>query len=91
MGATATIAIGSLLAGAASQALFAPKVDQPNAPPASPTQKPVETAKAATGAADQQKKRAAAAVGRSDTILTGPQGLGSLGSDQQQVKSLLGY
>jgi hypothetical protein len=42
-------------------------------------------------AAIQARKRASGATGRGDTILTGSQGLGEIGSENQRVKSLLGY
>ena len=91
MGVSAAIAVASLVGGAVAQKSLAPDIPQMNAPPAPPAQKPAAVTKSATGAAEQQKKRAAGAIGRSDTILTGPQGLGELGGENQQVKSLLGY
>lgn len=57
-------------------------------PPASATQQ--NTAHAAESAAAQAKKRAAGASGRSDTIKTGG-GLGELGADNSEKKTLLGY
>lgn len=42
-------------------------------------------------AADAQRKRAAAAGGRADTIKTGPQGLGEVGDENRSQKTLLGY
>jgi hypothetical protein len=47
---------------------------------------PEEAAKAAQLAADRKKKQAIAAYGASDTILTGPKGLGASGGG----KKLLG-
>jgi hypothetical protein len=45
----------------------------------------------AQAAADQRRKRSAAAGGRSGTVKTGPQGLGEVSADNQQTKTLLGY
>lgn len=59
------------------------------APPELP--KPEATKKKAEGAADQQRKRALAAAGRADTLLTGPQGLGDLAQENKGAKTLLGY
>lgn len=42
-------------------------------------------------AGEQQRKRAAAASGRSDTIKTGSQGLGATPAANLQQKTLLGY
>lgn len=43
------------------------------------------------GAGEQMKKKAAGAMGRSDTIATGPQGLGQIGAENTAPKTLLGY
>lgn len=43
------------------------------------------------GARDQERKRIAAAGGRSDTIKTGAKGLGELGQQNKEQKTLLGY
>lgn len=83
MGVTAAVVVGSAIAGGVASAAMAPK---PPKMPKVPEDAPVE--KAAADAADRQRKKNAGAYGRSDTILTGPQGV--LGSSQGQGKTLLG-
>jgi len=95
MGITTAIIYGvtSAVAGAAANKLTAPKIKTPGAPPAVPALPapvPVETAKATTAAGTQQKKKASGAVGRSDTILTSPSGLGAIQQQNLQGKTLLG-
>jgi hypothetical protein len=74
--------------------VLAPK---PKAPDVAATQPPPSAAAAdVTAESDARRKReeqrrmAASAGGRSDTILTGGQGLGSVPGEQAQAKTLLG-
>jgi hypothetical protein len=90
MGATAAIMVVGALAGTAIQGAMAKDppqmlMEQPPKPDANANKQ------AAAGAADQQRKRAAASGGRSDTLKTGPQGLGEVGSQNLEQKQLLGY
>lgn len=92
MGAAAAImpmVLGSVLSAAMSGVL-SPKVDKPGAAGPPPTADPKEADKAARDAQKKQREAAAAAMGRTDTILAG----GELGSAQStgnaQVKTLLG-
>lgn len=57
------------------------------APPAPADATPKPMADAAT----QARKKVSGASGIQDTILTGPAGLGQLGSQNAQIKTLLGY
>lgn len=69
----------------------APKMPKIPEPPSAPTLDPITAAaikKRSADAALQQRQRAAAASGRSDTILT--KGLGAPPASTQQ-KTLLGY
>jgi len=89
MGVSAAIAIGGMMAG---KMLMPSGGNQPMAieqPPAAASADP--KAADAQAAADQQRKRAAAAGGRSDTIKTGPQGLGNMPMANVETKTLLGY
>lgn len=72
----------------------------PPEPPPAPTPPPPENPPGltsaemltqATGAAEQQRKRALAARGRESTILTGPSGLMAISGANTQRKTLLGY
>lgn len=91
MGASAAIAIGSAIFGPMiSQAVGLTKKPQT---PNLVVEQPPQPAGAVSpeGAGAQQQKKAAGAMGRSDTIETGPQGLGTISPDNQAPKSLLGY
>lgn len=99
MGLTAALIGIGLVGGAVASKLTSPKVKIPDAPPPVPPVPPIAAVTApektpeaaATTAVKQQKKRVAGAVGRSDTILTGPKGLGQIQPAQTTVKTLLGY
>jgi hypothetical protein len=82
--------IAPLLGAVAAKAMApkAPKLDETPAPPVVDAD---ANNKKAEGAADQARKRALAAAGRSDTLLTGPAGLGDVPAANQATKSLLGY
>jgi hypothetical protein len=85
MGIEVAIVTAGLLAGAG--AVLAkqsqPKIpDQPKAPDIAA---PEDSAAMADRKAVRQSKKALAAYGRSDTILTGPQGLGEQGAGQQSA------
>lgn len=89
MGVTGAV-IASVVGGVVANQVFAPKVDKPGVPEPVPTVTEAEADKAARAAQKKQRDAAAAAVGRSDTILTG-QGLGSASSTGNvAVKTLLG-
>lgn len=91
MGASAAIAIGAALFGPQiMQATgLAPKPQTPNLVVEQPPAPAGATAPEGAGA--QQQKKAAGAMGRADTIATGPQGLGAIGAENQAPKTLLGY
>lgn len=75
---TTTLIVGTLLG--AGTGVAASKMSQPKIPqnPSAPDITPTDTAEAmASRRAERQGKKAAAAFGRSDTILTGPEGLGN--------------
>lgn len=91
MAGSAVMAIGGALAGAVFNKMMAPKPTTPAAPPAAPTTDPAAQKKASDEAASQARKRAQAAGGRSDTMLTGSQGLGEIGGENTQKTTLLGY
>lgn len=77
---------------AATTGAAAPNAQPPALPPP-PTITPQSQAQDAlqvATAGTQQKKKIQAAVGRSDTILTGPNGLGSVAPQNSQTKTLLG-
>lgn len=61
-----------------------------NQPPASPQAPGMDNARAGQAGA-QQRKRAQQGQGRSDTVKTGPSGLGEIGAENQERKTLLGY
>jgi hypothetical protein len=105
MGASAAI-VGSWLAGGGAAAVAggvaagvaisaatskAPTINMPAPPQIDPNGDPAAATKKAEGAADQQRKRSAAAGATGSTILTGPGGLGQVSADQQGRKNLLGY
>lgn len=100
--AITALLIGVSVAGGATAAIaLSPKVKVPDAPPApvaapAPPAAPVlpaapPAAPVAAAAAARVRRGATGAVGRSDTILTGPRGLGELQPVNTQVKTLLGY
>lgn len=80
---------------------MAPKVTVPDQPPAPVTAaapplapvspKLVPPDNAGDAAAKRQRRAVKGAVGRGDTLLTGPKGLGELPAVNTQVKTLLGY
>ncbi len=82
MGMSAAIVAGGYLA-------YKSMTKQPTVPTVTPP-----TIKDPTEAGDlagqRQRRRMAGASGRSDTILTGPQGLGGIAPGQASVKTLLG-
>lgn len=82
MGMSAAIVAGGYLA-------YKSMTKQPTVPTVTPP-----TIKDPTEAGDlagqRQRRRMAGASGRSDTILTGPQGLGDIAPGQASVKTLLG-
>jgi len=91
-GGTEVVGIVTALAAAASagaavySATKKPDIPKPPKLPALDEKKPVDT-----GGHDRQRRQAAAAaVGRQSTLLTGPQGLGSVGSTGQPRSTLLG-
>jgi len=89
MGVAEAIIGASLLSAGATAASSA--ANKPGKPPAAPkTTSEEDKAKLASDSANRQRKRAIAARGRGDTILTGP--LGDVGQQQQQggAKTLLG-
>lgn len=51
----------------------------------------IENQDQARQAAERSRKRSQGASGRADTIKTGPQGLGEIGDENVESKSLLGY
>lgn len=97
MGLTAALIGVGVLGGAVANKALAPKVNIPAAAPAAPTPPPAATAPPPSGdtgagaaAATMQKRKVAQAVGRGDTILTGPKGLGEIGTANTLYKTLLG-
>ena len=85
MGMSATVIAATVLA---TKALTKPpKMPDVQAPPM-----PDEAgnADAASAAGQRARRRAIGASGRSDTILTGAQGLGAVPTDTAQAKTLLG-
>lgn len=88
MAMTAAVAIGGALLG--SQIMKKPAM--PNLVVEQPP-KPADAAPGAdsAAAANQQRKRNAGAVGVSDTIKTGPNGLGEVGAQNVAPKTVLGY
>lgn len=86
-----TAAIASTVVGAVVNKRMRPKVQSPGSPAPAPTTDPKEAKDASEAASAQARKRAQAAGGRSDTILTGSQGLGEIGAENTQKSTLLGY
>lgn len=91
----AAVAVGAAVAGPAIARAVGlggdrggsnPMLIEQGKPPGLP-----DTAKAAEGARAQQQKRAVGAQGTSSTNKTGPQGLGEIGSQNVERKTLLGY
>lgn len=87
MGVTAAIVGGLGAAYVYKESKKAPAVPQITPPPVTD---PAKMAEAGELAGQRQRRRGAGATGRSDTILTGPQGLGSVAPGQASVKTLLG-
>lgn len=85
MGMSATIIAATVLA---TKALSKPpKMPDMQAPP---TPDDAGNAEAASAAGQRARRRVIGASGRSDTILTGAQGLGDAPSETGQAKTLLG-
>jgi hypothetical protein len=86
MGFTAALAFGAAAVGTVAATAMAPKVKTPKlTSPDTMTNQEID--QASRTARDRQKQLAAAASGRSDTILTGPQGVAATPT---QGKTLLG-
>jgi hypothetical protein len=85
MGINATIIAATVLATKAlTKPPKMPEVDPP------PTPDEAGNADAASAAGQRARRRAIGASGRSDTILTGAQGLGGVQPETGQAKTLLG-
>jgi hypothetical protein len=90
MGAAAAIAAGTFLY--ATQTTSGKRVSGTLAGEKPPPDLPlIEQPPNPADLVDPKRKKVAAATGRSDTILTGPKGLGEVGSENLQSKTLLGY
>lgn len=100
--AITALLIGVGVAGGVTAAkVLSPKVKVPDTPPdpvqapapPAPPELPVSTpgGPAAAAAATRVRRGAGGAVGRNDTILTGPKGLGEIQPVNTQIKTLLGY
>lgn len=92
MGAVGTFAL-SFMAGKQAATAALPGLA---APPPAPQAQPLlvegpDPAAAGAKAGEQQRKKAAAGTGRSDTVKTGPAGLGEVPQENQERKTLLGY
>jgi hypothetical protein len=98
------LTIGSAIGAGSSfvaSKVASPKIPKPQeapqldptllAPPPTTNDSPAANDRKVSVAAKQERKRAQGAVGRSDTILTSPKGLGELGEGNKQTKTLLGY
>ncbi len=85
MAEMAAIAIAGMFMGMGAASMMAPDAPSSMMVPPEPETADQEQIKA------QQKKRTASAQGRSSTIQTGSQGLGEVGQQNLQSKSLLGY
>lgn len=85
MGMTTAVIVATVLA---TKAL----TKQPKMPEADPPPTPDDAgnADAASAAGQRARRRAIGASGRSDTILTGAQGLGGVQPETGQAKTLLG-
>lgn len=90
MAVSGSIAFAALAGAAVGKATSKPPT-LPNPAESAPKVDEAAMAKAAEGAAAQQRKRAASASAQGSTILTGPNGLGELPKEQQGSKNLLGY
>lgn len=91
MGAMVAVAMPYIMGGVAS-AVVSSAMSKGNSPNLVVEQPPAPAgANLPEGAADQQRKKASAAMGRSDTIATGPQGLGQISGENTAPKTLLGY
>jgi len=84
MGVTAAIVGGLGAAYAYKESKKTPNVPQVIAPGI------MDPTEAGDLAGQRQRRRVSGASGRSDTILTGPQGLGTIDPAQAPVKTLLG-
>ena len=85
MGMSATVIAATVLATKAlTKPPKMPEVDPP------PTPDDAANAAAASNAGQRARRKAIGATGRSDTILTGAQGLGAVPTDTAQAKTLLG-
>lgn len=95
MAVSAAVGLGTLLAGPKIMKATGLAPDAPEVPAATPPAPPTVATPAANTdsmqAAAQQKKKTAAASGRQDTIVTGPKGLGEIGTENLGKKTLLGY
>jgi hypothetical protein len=89
MGFTAAIIVGSALGGIASSAMS--KKNAPDIPSEPEKPKTMSESQMETNAKSRQdsaRRQALAASGRSDTILTGGQGLGGSTLDQQKFQNM---
>lgn len=99
MGLTAALIGVGIFGGAAANKLLNKTPKAPVAPtiPAAPTLLTSGSPdgstpdKQASKASERRKRIAAGSGGRSSTLLTGPKGLGEIGSENTQSKTLLGY
>ena len=90
MGAMVAVAMPYIMGGVAS-AVVSSAMSAGNSPNLVVEQPLAGRRESPEGAADQQRKKASAAMGRSDTIATGPQGLGQISGENTAPKTLLGY
>jgi hypothetical protein len=89
MGFTAAIVVGSALGGIASGAMS--NKNAPDIPSAPEKPKVMSDSQMETNAKSRQdsaRRQALAASGRSDTILTGGQGLGGSTTEQQNFQNM---
>jgi len=91
MGAIALPVLLSAAGGVVSNMLFAPKASSIGSPTPAPKSNEAANKQRADAAANLTKKKAAAAGGRADSLLTGPGGLGELEEKNKSVTTLLGY
>lgn len=88
---TIALAAATTIGGAMLSKMMAPKMDKPGVPEMPTLADPTQVDKVAKDAQKRSRQAAAAAVGRADTILTGPMGLGSAESTgNTAVKTILG-
>ena len=85
MAVSASIAVGAAIVGGVAAHPMAPKPPKMPAAPASE-----DPASKASAAAKRQQQKNTAAYGRSDTILTGPQGVLGSSSTAGGGKTMLG-